>query len=494
MNTKKKKSRTEISMETIRHVFGIFKVKREERGLAWAAMLYAVVLNAMVVAVHWQWFSQVTEDYRKLVLRHFHISGYDPITYLVLNDWSAGYNIYRHPLLAFFMWPLAQLNHVLMATTGLNFAQVITALLLVFCAFYATLFLFRILREVVGLHAVDARLLTFFFLSFGYTMVASSVPDHFSLSTAALLLTLYVAGRKLNGHKAFTKWQTVLFFLLTAGISLNNGVKVFLVNWFVNGKKFWRPANLLLAILVPSALLWGFARWEWRTFERPKYVARQEAKAHKAQKERETIVKDLMDKAATADTTGIGRAADSIFKARAEAKEQKKMKKALYAHQGKPIAQGEFASWTDATTPRLASVVENLLGEPTQLHTDYVLGDVLVNRPVIVPYRYAASYALEALIAFFFLAGIWLGRSSRFLWLALSWMGFDMLIHVVLGFGLNEVYIMSPHWLFVLPIAMAFVLQRLQRQWLRPMRVLLLLLSCYLLAYNGSLYVQYLFF
>ena len=142
---------------------------------------------------------------------------------MVLNDWSAGYNIYRHPLLAFFMWPLAQLNHVLMAATGLNFAQVITALLLVFCAFYATLFLFRILREVVGLHAVDARLLTFFFLSFGYTMVASSVPDHFSLSTAALLLTLYVAGRKLNGHKAFTKWQTVLFFLLTAGISLNNG-------------------------------------------------------------------------------------------------------------------------------------------------------------------------------------------------------------------------------------------------------------------------------
>lgn len=494
MNTKKKKSRTKTSMETIRHAFGIFKVKREERGLALATILYTIALNTLVITAHWQWFCQVTEEYRKLVLRHFHISGYDPITYLVLNDWSAGYNIYRHPLLAFFMWPLAQLNHVLMAGTGLNFAQVIAALLLAFCTFYAALFLFRILREVIGLPAVDARLLTFLFLSFGYTMVASSVPDHFCLSMMALLLTLYVAGKKLKRGKAYTKWQTVLFFLLTAGISLNNGVKVFLANWFVNGKRFWRPANLLLAIIVPSALLWGFARWEWRTFEWPKYIARQEAKARKAQAERDLIVKDLTAKAATTDTTGIGQAADSIYKARAEKKEQKKMKKALYAHQGKPIAQGEFASWTDATTPRLASVVENLMGEPIQLHADYVLGDVLVNRPVIVPYRYAASYGLEALVTLFFLAGIWLGRRSRFLWLVLSWMGFDMLIHVVLGFGLNEVYIMSPHWLFILPIAMAFALRGLPRRWLRPMRIVLLLLSCYLLAYNGSLYVQYLFF
>ena len=130
----------------------------------------------------------------------------------------------------------------------------------------------------------------------------------------------------------------------------------------------------------------------------------------------------------------------------------------------------------------------------THAHTDHVLGDVLINRPVIVPYRYAASYAVEAFVVLFFLAGIWMGRRSRFLWIALSWMGFDMIIHVVLGFGLNEVYIMSPHWLFVLPIAMAFALLRLRGRWLLAARVALMGLSVFLLAYNASLYVQYLFF
>ena len=170
------------------------------------------------------------------------------------------------------------------------------------------------------------------------------------------------------------------------------------------------------------------------------------------------------------------------------------MKKAVYAHQGKPMGQGEFSSWTDATTPRLASIVENFFGEPIQLHADHLLGDVLVNRPVIVAYRHAASYAVEAAIVLFFLAGIWAGRRSRFLWIALSWMGFDMIIHVALGFGLNEVYIMSPHWLFVLPIAMAFALLRLRGRWLLAARVALMGLSVFLLAYNASLYVQYLFF
>ena len=321
-----------------------------------------------------------------------------------------------------------------------------------------------------------------------------SVPDHFGLSTTALLLTLYVTGRHLRRGRQLTKLQTVLLFLLTAGISLNNGIKVFLASWGTSGKRFFRPAHLLLAVIVPSALIWGFARWEWQTFEKPKYLARQEAKAAREKKERGAIMQNLIKQSATSDTTGLAHTADSIFQAKAQEKERRKLRKAVYAHQGKPMGQGEFSSWTDATTPRLASMVENFFGEPIQLHADHLLGDVLVNRPVIVAYRHAASYAVEAAIVLFFLAGIWAGRRSRFLWIALSWMGFDMIIHVALGFGLNEVYIMSPHWLFVLPLAMGYALLRLRGRWLLSARVALLLVSTFLLGYNVSLYVQYLFF
>lgn len=211
MNQASDHSRSTIIVQALHSALGLFKVRREERRLAWGALLYALVLNTMIVCRYWEWFSQVTDGYRKLVLRHFHISGFDPITYLVLNDWSAAYNIYRHPLLAFFMWIPAQINHLIILVTGVNFAQVLTAMFLVAATFYAVIFLFRILREIVSLPATDALLLTLLFLSFAYTMVSLSVPDHFGLSTTALILTLYVAGRSLLRGRPLTKAQTVLF-------------------------------------------------------------------------------------------------------------------------------------------------------------------------------------------------------------------------------------------------------------------------------------------
>ena len=334
MNQASDHSRSTIIVQALHSALGLFRVRREERRLAWGDLLYALVLNTMVVCRYWEWFSQVTDGYRKLVLRHFHISGFDPITYLVLNDWSAAYNIYRHPLLAFFMWIPAQINHLIILVTGVNFAQVLTAMFLVAATFYAVIFLFRILREIVSLPATDALLLTLLFLSFAYTMVSLSVPDHFGLSTTALILPLYVAGRSLLRGRPLTKAQTVLFFLLTAGISLNNGIKVFLASWGTSGKRFFRPAHLLLAVIVPSALIWGFARWEWQTFEKPKYLARQEATAAREKKERGAIMQNLIKQSATTDTTGLSHTADSIFRARAKEKERRRMKKAVYAHQG----------------------------------------------------------------------------------------------------------------------------------------------------------------
>lgn len=126
---------------------------------------------------------------------------------------------------------------------------------------------------------------------------------------------------------------------------------------------------------------------------------------------------------------------------------------------GKPIANGEFISWTDVTTSRSESIVENLFGESIQLHQDYLLGDVLRTRPMMVHYRYAFNYIIEGIIALLFVLGIWAGRRSRFFWLAMSYFALDMVLHVGLGFGINEVYIMSAHWIYIIPIAVAFLLE-----------------------------------
>ena len=466
----------------------IFKIKREERWPSCLALLYVVLWNALVICKYADKFFATCDNYRKLFMQ-FHISGFDPISYMVISNWDTSYNIYRHPLLAFFMFIPNQLNQGLMELTGANWATIIMGLILTFCAFYSFVFLVRIFRDIIGTSSTDSWLLGALTFSFGYVIIGISVPDHFCLSMFMLILTLYLSGRHLRTKRAFTTWQTIVLFFLTAGISLNNGIKVFLANFFVNGKRFWRPANLIFAIIVPSALIWFGARVEWQHFEKPKYLARVEKRVKMAEKRHEKIAAIVRDTTHLHDTAAINACVKKAIAMSDMAKRNRQQKKAVYAHKGKPINKTEFGQWTDISTPRWESMVENIFGEPIQLHSDYLLGDVLSNRPVIVGYKHTINYIVEGIIALLFVAGIWFGRKSRFLWLALSFFGFDLVIHFVLGFGLNEVYIMSPHWLFVLTITMAYLLLHNPQRWLRG---ILAVTALYLIIYNGWLYISYL--
>ena len=473
----------------MKNPFHIFRIKREERWLALAAFLLITVLNALCIYKYFDKFTQITNNYHDLFVKNFHISGFDPITYTVVSHWDTGYNIYRHPLLAFFMYVPNQLNQGLMMLTGINLVQFIVAAILIFCSFYAFIFFYRILREIVALQRIDATILTVFFYSFSYILVSSIVPDHFILSMFMLILTLYVAGKKMQRNHPFTKWQTILFFFITAGISLNNGVKVFLANLFVNGKKFWRPANLILAVIIPSALIWVGARMEWNHFEKSKYQHRQEVKAQKDFILRANIYKNYLDTVSATDSAEIAAGFQQLMKKRIHDKYVSDHQKPWNLHTGKPINKTEFGQWTDISTPRWATLVENFFGEPIQLHRDHLLQDTLTKRPVIVEYRWIGSYVVEAIIILMFILGICFARRSRFFWMAFSFFAFDVFIHIILGFGINEVYIMGAHYLFIIPLAIAYLVRRLRKEGIA--RVVLSLIAVYLYIYNITLLTQY---
>ena len=490
----------------MKKIFDIFKIKKEERWLALGIFLALAILNGVVIARYAGTFTLVTDDYYKNFIRHFCVSGFDPLTYWVLSDWNAAYNVYRHPLLAFYMYIPYLINMGLMKLTGYNCALFIAVIIQMFCGFYATLFLQRIFREVLELDKAASSILTLLFFSFGYVMVTCIVPDHFVISMLLLILALYVSGRRIKHNHPLKIWQTVVYFVLTAGTSLNNGLKIFFSALFVNRKRFFRPKYLLLAVILPAALLWGFCRWEYRTFVWPVEMARKEMKAKKtaekkARQERMAQLKQIKDsltkdsiqrglKIITPEEIAQKAKNDSIQKAKQLARNEARKKRG--PKQGAPIMKGEFMNWTDATSSRTLSIVENLMGESIQLHQDYVLQDELRHRPMFVNYRYAFNYIVEALIIILFLAGIWAGRKSRYLWLVMSYFGLDMLLHIGLGFGLNEVYIMSGHWIYALPIAIGFLLKETRHQrYSLCLKSLLLTLGLFLLIYNGILIIGY---
>lgn len=490
----------------MKKIFDIFKIKKEERWLALGIFLALAILNGVVIARYAGTFTLITDDYYKNFIRHFCVSGFDPLTYWVLSDWNAAYNVYRHPLLAFYMYIPYLINMGLMKLTGYNCALFIAVIIQMFCGFYATLFLQRIFREVLELDKAASSILTLLFFSFGYVMVTCIVPDHFVISMLLLILALYVSGRRIKHNHPLKIWQTVVYFVLTAGTSLNNGLKIFFSALFVNRKRFFCPKYLLLAVILPAALLWGFCRWEYRTFVWPVEMARKEMKAKKAaekeaRQERMAQLKQIKDsltkdsiqrglKIITPEEIAQKAKNDSIQKAKQLARNEARKKRG--PKQGAPIMKGEFMNWTDATSSRALSIVENLMGESIQLHQDYVLQDELRHRPMFVNYRYAFNYIVEALIIILFLAGIWAGRKSRYLWLVMSYFGLDMLLHIGLGFGLNEVYIMSGHWIYALPIAIGFLLKETRHQrYSLCLKSLLLTIGLFLLIYNGILIIGY---
>lgn len=444
-------------MNMLKKIINILYIHKNERWLALVSLVLFSVLNAVTVAMYFDKFSQVSDDYRKLFVRTFHISGFDPLTYHVISDWTTAYNVYRHPLLAFMMWPVSMLNKGLIWLTGYNCATILTALILVACSVYSCLFLYRIIYNVMGLKAKEAYALVALYFSFGFVFLSSMVPDHFAFSQFALLMTLWLSAEKLRKGSALNMWQTICLFTLTAGISLNNGLKIFLAALVTRRERFFRWRYLLFAVLIPCGLMWGFARWEYKTFVWPGEYARHQVKMKKIARDKERLIKSISDTIAVKDSAKIMAIYKKENQRRAVAKYREDHKKIWNKNTGKPIAKGEFMRWTDKTTSRWDVGVECLFGEALQFHRDYFLGDVLRDRPVIVRYRYAINYIVEGVIVILFLLGIWAGRRKLLLWTAMSMLLMDMALHMGLGFGINEIYIMTVHYMFVVPIAMAFL-------------------------------------
>ena len=69
------------------------------------------------------------------------------------------------------------------------------------------------------------------------------------------------------------------------------------------------------------------------------------------------------------------------------------------------------------------------------------------------------------------------------MWLCGSWLAFTLLLHFVLGFALKEVYIMTAHWLFLLPVMTAYLFRYLHERHMQSVRMRRVLTGLRLLVF-----------
>ena len=150
-------------------------------------------------------------------------------------------------------------------------------------------------------------------------------------------------------------------------------------------------------------------------------------------------------------------------------------------------------AFTEQRADRITTVVENVFGEGLQLHEDHLLKDPNKHRPVVVAYRHWWNYAIEGLMVAMLIAGVFAARRQRIMWMLVLMFLFDMLIHVGFSFASADVYIMTSHWAFVIPLAVAFLIKSMENNRLRYLSAtaLTFLLTSYLWYHNLSLIIRY---
>lgn len=232
----------------------VFSVRRNELPTAILVTLLLAVIHYFFIARFIGQFMDYSEKSRYIFLANFHMAGFDPTAYDVVTKWQMAYDVLRHPLLAWMMWPLYIINKVLWMVTGVNCVQFVVCVQLFFCAFYSAIFMHRLLVGNVGTSNCSATLLTCLFFSFAYIMVTAIVPDHFCISMFLLLLVIYIAA---TYDTTSTPIQCLLY-IVTAGVTLSNGVVVFIADCIFNGKKAMQPRRLIFAYVLPTLLLFTF--------------------------------------------------------------------------------------------------------------------------------------------------------------------------------------------------------------------------------------------
>jgi len=446
------------------HIFNIFKVKKEERWLAFVMLAVFVTFNAMVKESHYHVYTMDAHGgFWSIFTKNFRMSGYDCWSWITVSGGSIHFVTSRHPLYLTFLYPLYLLNDWLIQNVGYNFAVYFMAVIIVFSAFYAVLFMYRVFREVLELRRKDARLLTLLLFSFGHVLIPTMVPDHFVVSLMLLSLTLYITGKKMKKGQLLTAWQSLVLTFFTAGMATSNGAKTLLAGLFTNGKKVFTVKFISIGVVLPLLLLLGIQQSQYYLLEVPQQAVVRHIESETLKKNPQKVL------------------------------EHKKQRDEWQrTHLGQPVGDGVITKLMDVSTPRVPTIVENFFGESIQLHQRSLLMDVSWERPIFVEYNWSVNYIIEAFIVLLFIVGIVFSYKQRFFKMLLAWFACDLTLHLILGFAVTEVYIMTSGWAFIIPISYGYLLRQLSMKWLRVMRVTLIMLTIYLWIYNAGQTFYYL--
>lgn len=345
------------------------------------------------------------------------ISGYDQFLLSTLTDWlhSRYLNpdftaVYSHPGFGIAMVPLYAVNYILSSIIGSNCANFVLAIVLMTMFIAETILLKRILNEHIGLKLPVSFILSTLFSGLAYVLLMSFTPDHFAFSQFLLILYVYLWTKNQQGNSGKLDLVTTCIGCIT----ITNGIKIILSKLLFERKQFKK-------CLFQNTIIWSLL----------------------------ILVSMFLARNVTYSTQNDDTTRTEQKHKASENSEHN------YIDKIKPIYWG-YRNWINTEKSRTNSFINNMFGQSILFHPNSLSQDNISMGYYPVFWKNIVNAIFMIMVA----CGIALSRKTKLMQLLLCFLSIDVFIHLVCCFGISELYIFSPHFLFIYIISIGYLIKR----------------------------------
>ena len=421
-----------------------FRIKKNEIILSVFLLVVSLALNILYLRKFYGVYCPI-------------ISGYDPYLLSTITNWfHSPYinsnSLYSHPGFGILLVPLSLINSIMSLITGSNCANFLLTIILIAMYIIEIILIKRLLNECIGLTLFESMLLSILYSGMAFVLLMSFTPDHFAFSHFFLILYIYVwANYKLR--KCHIKILNIITLVISS-ITITNGVKVLASRLLLDRKHFYK-CFFIIIVSIPLLLFVSkvFTKnVEYSTNSGEMAYLEQEYKASVNYNHFYTDKQSIETKCLMTDST-------KCEKYRQEAYEE------LNSHysslggenlinKAKSIYWG-YKYWMKSDISIINSIIYNAFGESIIFHSnslykqDYSMG----------AYDNILKNITNTLFIIMVFCGFCLSMKTLLMKLLLCFLSIDVLIHLIFRFGISEIYIYSPHFLFVFIISIGFLVK-----------------------------------
>lgn len=334
----------------------------------------------------------------------------------------------------------------------------------------------RILEDYVGLNSFESVLLSVLFGFMAYVLLMSFTPDHFAFSQFFLILYIFLwTKRESSGlHKS----SLFLPYIVVCGITITNGIKILLSLLFFKGRflryLFFTIIILFATVCIPRILNSNVI-----------YSTNPGESAYLAKE----YVNSVNNKHFYFDEKEIEGKYNKINfsdceKSRNEALEtlvvsEKNIEGNKVINKIKSIYWG-YLYWVKGNVSKYSAFIYNMFGESVLLHKNSI------NKESVSFGSYSSTFVNIVNYVFIIMVfcGIVVGCKERLMKLLAIFLSVDFLLHIIVGYGINEVYIFSPHYLFIFIISIGYLIKKTTGYWTSFVLLLTLLVSAVCMVHN----------